>query len=111
MALKHKTPQNDYLFKAILSLETEEDCYNFFEDLCTFREIEEMSNRLCGAKMLSDEVVYTAITEKTGISTATISRINRCLKYGNGGYAKVIDKLNSMGIQGPYSTEKDNKDE
>lgn len=63
----------DYLFEAILSLETIEDCYNFFEDLCTIKELEEMAKRMCGAKMLDTCKVYTEISDNTGLSTATIS--------------------------------------
>ena len=91
----------DYLFEAILTLETLEDCYNFFDDLCTIKEIEEMAKRMCGAKMLDEDKVYTEITEKTGLSTATISRINRCLKYGSDGYSEAIRRLNEKGIKGP----------
>jgi len=83
-----------YLFKAILSLETEEECANFFEDLCTVAELQEMSKRLTAAKMLSENSIYNDIAESTGLSTATISRVNRCLKYGNEGYKTVLDRLN-----------------
>ena len=83
----------DALFDAILSLETREECYHFFEDLCTVKEIEEMAKRMCGAKMLSDNKIYTEITETTGLSTATISRINRALRYGTDGYSAVLERL------------------
>ena len=76
----------DYLFRAILTLENAEDCYNFFTDLCTVAE-------LIAAKMLRENAVYTEIAEKTGLSTATISRVNRCLKYGNDGYAEALEKI------------------
>ena len=93
-----RSKQKDYLFEAILSLETIDDCYNFFEDLCTIKELSEMAKRMCGAKMLAENKVYTEITEATGLSTATISRINRCLKYGSDGYAEAIRRLDKKGI-------------
>lgn len=82
-----------FLFKAILSLRSEEECYNFFEDLCTVAELQEMSKRLQAAKMLNDNFIYTEIAERTGLSTATISRVNRCLKYGNDGYITALERL------------------
>ncbi len=93
MAKKRMDSKMEYLFKGILSLETVEDCMNFFEDICTVTEIIEMSKRLTAAKMLSDNYTYTDIIEKTGLSTATISRVNRCLKYGSDGYTEVIRRL------------------
>lgn len=83
----------DYLFRGILSLKSIDECYDFFEDLCTYKEILEMSRRLRAAKMLSDEKIYTEIAEITGLSTATISRVNRSLRYGNDGYKLVLDRL------------------
>ncbi len=82
-----------YLFEAILALETDEECANFFEDLCTVAELQEMSKRLTAAKMLSENCIYNDIADKTGLSTATISRVNRCLKYGNDGYKTVLDRI------------------
>ena len=70
-----------------------EDCKNFFEDLCTQSELTEMSRRLKAAKMLSDGIVYSEIAVQTGLSTATISRVNHCLKYSNDGYFKVLEKI------------------
>ena len=93
MAKKKMDSKMEYLFNGILSLETVEDCMNFFEDICTVTEIIEMSKRLTAAKMLSDNYTYTDIIEKTGLSTATISRVNRCLKYGSDGYTEVIRRL------------------
>ena len=90
---KMKDEKTDLLFRGILSLETIEDCYIFFEDLCTVPEIQEMSRRLYAAKLLSENCVYTDIAERTGLSTATISRVNRCLKYGADGYATVLGRL------------------
>lgn len=80
MNSKLKNDSTDYLFKAILSLENEEDCYRFFEDLCTSAELKAMSQRLVVAKMLTEKKVYTEIVKETGASTATISRVKeRCL--------------------------------
>ena len=89
----------DFLFKGILTLETVEECYSFFEDLCTVPELREMSKRLVAAKMLKDNYIYTEIAERTGLSTATISRVNRCLKYGSDGYINVLERLDRKGIK------------
>ncbi|MCI8386993.1 MAG: TrpR-like protein, YerC/YecD [Clostridiales bacterium] len=83
----------DFLFKGILTLESVDECYSFFEDLCTVAELQEMSKRLLAAKMLKDNHIYTDIAAKTGLSTATISRVNRCLKYGSDGYITVLERL------------------
>lgn len=83
----------DFLFQAVLSLETPEECYRFFDDLCTVPELKSMSQRLAVAKMLSDKQVYSDIVAKTGASTATISRVNRSLNYGNDGYRIVLERL------------------
>ena len=96
MASKIKDEKLDFLFQAILTLETVEDCYSFFEDLCTVAELQEMSKRLLAAKMLKDNYIYTEIAERTGLSTATISRVNRCLKYGSDGYITVLERLDRM---------------
>ncbi|MBR2479670.1 MAG: TrpR-like protein, YerC/YecD [Clostridia bacterium] len=93
MATKLKDEKIDYLFRAILTLETLDDCYNFFEDLCTISEIQEMSRRILAAKLLKNDYVYSEIAAKTGLSTATISRVNRCLKYGNDGYLNAIETI------------------
>ena len=82
----------DALFDAILSLRTREECYNFFEDLCTVKEISDMAQRLEAAKMLLDGSTYDQIVKAVEISTATISRINRCIQYGTGGYRATIEK-------------------
>jgi len=97
MARPEKDFKKDYLFEAILTLKTVEECYNFFEDLCTIKELDEMSKRMWGARMLADNKVYTEITEATGLSTATISRINRCLKYGQDGYSTALERLEENG--------------
>ena len=93
MNTKLKGMNVEYLFKAILSLETMEECYNFFDDLCTVPELKALSQRLEVAKMLSEGRVYSDIVAKTGASTATISRVNRALLYGADGYHRVLDKL------------------
>ncbi len=83
----------DNLFDAILCLESREDCSQFFDDLCTISEIKSMCQRFEVARMLDKDIIYTEIAEKTGASSATISRVNRCLNYGSGGYRNVLDKL------------------
>ena len=83
----------DALFDAILSLETREECYDFFEDLCTVKEISDMAQRLEAAKLLLDGSPYEQIVKTVEISTATISRINRCIQYGTGGYRQTIEKV------------------
>ena len=90
---KIKTDAVDGLFDAILKLETREECYTFFEDLCTINEILSLSQRLDVAKMLREKKTYMEIAEKTGASTATISRVNRSLAYGNDGYDMVFNRL------------------
>ena len=80
------------LFEAVLSLESIEECETFFEDICTIKELQDLSQRLAVAKMLYEGEKYQTIEEQTGASTATISRVNKCLNYGSGGYRKVIDK-------------------
>ena len=83
----------DALFRAVLTIETEEDCYRFFEDLCTIGELQAMSQRFAVARLLRRGETYSVIAEKTGASTATISRVNRCLVYGAAGYRGALDKL------------------
>jgi TrpR-related protein YerC/YecD len=83
----------DFLFKAVLALKTREECYDFFEDLCTVQELKTLSQRIVVAKMLSEKSVYTDIVEETGASTATISRVNRSLQYGCDGYDKIFDRI------------------
>ena len=83
----------DALFDAILSLETREECYDFFEDLCTVKEISDMAQRLEAAKLLLDGSTYEQIVKTVEVSTATISRINRCIQYGTGGYRQTIEKV------------------
>lgn len=83
----------DDLFEAILLLETEEECYNFFEDLCTVLELRSLSQRYQVAKMLNEKNVYSDIVAETGASTATISRVNRSINYGSDGYAVIFERL------------------
>lgn len=86
-----------YLFKAITTLETVEDCRKFFEDLCTIPELKAMSQRLMVAKMLSEKTVYSKIVAETGASTATISRVNRSLNYTScDGYSLVFERLKAL---------------
>ena len=91
---KIKDEATDLLFKAILSLKNEEECYSFFEDLCTGNELLSLSQRFEVAAMLKDRKTYLEIAEKTGASTATISRVNRSLNYGNDGYELVFKRIN-----------------
>lgn len=81
------------LFEGILQLKTIEDCELFFDDLCTIKELQAMAQRLEVAQMLSKDYTYIDVGEKTGASTATISRVNRCLVYGDGGYQLVLNRL------------------
>lgn len=85
----------DIFFKAILELENIDECYKFFEDIATINELKAISQRIQVAKMLKDKKVYTEIAEATGASTATISRVNKCLNYGQGGYNIVLDRMYS----------------
>ena len=87
----------DYLFQAVLCFETMEECYNFFEDLCTVPELKALSQRLQVAKMLHEHKVYSEIVQATGASTATISRVNRSLCYGCDGYQVVFDRVKDEG--------------
>lgn len=87
------TKEVDALFEAILSLESVEECYQFFEDACTVKEITDIAQRLKSAKMLASGSNYTEVSKETGMSTATISRVNKCLEYGSGGYKMVIERL------------------
>jgi TrpR-related protein YerC/YecD len=90
---RFKNAETDELFKAILALETEEDCYRFFEDICTINEIHAISQRLHVAKLLYEHKTYNEIEELTKASTATISRINKCLVYGADGYRTILERI------------------
>lgn len=87
------TQEVDELFKAITKLESVDECYKFFEDACTINEILGMAQRLKAAKMLIGGANYNDISAATGMSSATISRVNKCIEYGNGGYKIVLDRL------------------
>lgn len=80
------------LFKAILSLKTEQECQDFFDDLCTNKEIEQMAQRVCAAKLLMDGKTYNQVIEETDISSATLSRVSRCVQYGKG-YSEILKRL------------------
>ncbi|HEX2938312.1 MAG TPA: YerC/YecD family TrpR-related protein [Ruminiclostridium sp.] len=90
---KIKDENLDFLFEAILSLKSVGECYDFFDDLCTVSEIKALSQRLHVARMLKSHYVYSDIVRETGASTATISRVNRCLNYGSDGYGKILERL------------------
>ena len=92
MNSKLKDGHMDELFTGILSLNTVEECYNFFEDLCTITELRAMAQRFQVAKMLDQGQIYSDIVRETGASTATISRVNECLIYGTDGYRMVLDR-------------------
>ena len=94
---KIHTEAVDILFDAILSLRDREECYRFFEDLATINEIMSLSQRFEVAAMLRDKHTYQDIAEKTGASTATISRVNRALNYGSSGYELVLERMEASG--------------
>jgi len=93
---KLKNPELDLFFEAILQLENIDECYNFFEDVATINEIKSLAQRIHVAKLLKEKKVYTEIADKTGASTATISRVNKCLNYGAGGYELILDRLEKI---------------
>ena len=90
---KLESENMDFLFEGILSLQTKEECYRFFEDICTINEIKAFEQRLQVAKMLAEKRTYLDIASTTGASTATISRINRALNYGSDGYKLILERL------------------
>ena len=92
MNSKLKDAHMDELFEGVLSLTSVEECYNFFEDLCTITELRAMAQRFQVDKMLDDGQIYSDIVKETGASTATISRVNKCLIYGTDGYRMVLDR-------------------
>ncbi|MDE5909878.1 MAG: TrpR YerC/YecD [Lachnospiraceae bacterium] len=95
MNKKIQTDAVDHLFEAVLCLKNKEECYDFFEDLCTVNELLSLSQRYEVAAMLKERKTYLEIAEKTGASTATISRVNRSLNYGNDGYDLVFERLHN----------------
>ena len=100
MSKKIRTEAVDQLFEAILCLKDKEECYTFFEDVCTINELLSLSQRFEVAKMLMDKRTYLDISEKTGASTATISRVNRSLNYGNDGYEMVFSRMAEKDAEG-----------
>ena len=94
MTKKIRTEEVDHLFEAILTLQNKDECYQFFEDVCTVNELLSLAQRYEVAQMLRNMNTYLEIAEKTGASTATISRVNRSLNYGNDGYDMVFKRLN-----------------
>ena len=99
MSKNIKTTAVDHLFEAILSLKNPEECYTFFEDLCTVNELLSLSQRYEVARMLRSNRTYLEIADKTGASTATISRVNRSLNYGNDGYDMVFSRMMESEIE------------
>ena len=99
-----KNPATDRLFQAFLSLKDVEDCYTFFQDLCTMKELGDMAQRLEAACLLLEGKTYDQISKQVEISTATISRINRCIQYGAGGYQEVLERIGAL--KTPESPEK-----
>ena len=92
MSLRHE-PQTDELFRSILSLESVEECYAYFEDLCTVKELRDMAQRLQVAALMRSGSSYIAAQEATGASSATIGRVKRCLDYGAGGYQMILERM------------------
>lgn len=91
-----RSNQMDELFRSILLLDNIDDCYRYFEDLCTVKEIQAFAQRLEVAKRLRREESYLSVTEETGVSSATVGRVKRCLDYGSGGYEMIIDRLEEV---------------
>lgn len=107
MNKKLKTEAVDALFDAILCLKNREECYTFFEDVCTVNELLSLSQRYDVARMLREQKTYLEIAEVTGASTATISRVNRSLNYGNDGYDMVFSRLEKKAEENPEESEQD----
>lgn len=91
--MNFSTPSIDRFFESILNLESVEECYKYFEDICTIKEIQNMAQRLDTAILISQGLNYQTIAEKANVSTATVVRVGRCLKYGSGGYKTAIERL------------------
>ena len=92
MGIPH-TNDMDYFFKGVLSLKNIDDCYKFFEDICTIKEMQDLAQRMDVARLLAEGKVYSEIAKITGASSATISRVNKCLMYGTGGYKEILARL------------------
>lgn len=113
MNKKIRTEAVNHLFEAVLTLETKEECFRFFEDLCTVNELLSLSQRFEVAAMLRNHETYLQIANKTGASTATISRVNRSLNYGDDGYALVFSRMNqkeAAGAESETEAEADDKE-
>lgn len=93
---KLHTDQIEKLFRAVCSLESIDECFDFFEDLCTVKEIQDMSQRFETAILLREGKSYSEVAAEVGVSSATICRVNKCLNYGSGGYEKIIKKLEEL---------------
>ncbi len=93
---KLKSKEVDSLFEVVLMLQDEEECYRFFEDICTISEIQAIAQRLEVAKLLKSGITYQEIAQRLGASTATISRVNRSLTYGSGGYQMLLERLDKQ---------------
>ena len=89
----HHSKEKELFFKAVLSLKTVEECDKFFEDICTIKEMQDLAQRMNVAMLLSEGRVYNDIVKLTGASSATICRVNRCLKYGTGGYNEILERI------------------
>ena len=96
MNKKIKNPETDHLFQAILTLKNLDECYAFFEDLCTVNELLSLGQRFEVANMLRNHKTYNEVAEVTGASTATISRVNRCLNYGTDGYQLILSRMEKL---------------
>ena len=96
--MKFRSESIDRLFTTILNLETVEECYAYFEDLCTVKELKDMAQRLDTAILLDQGASYQQIPRQVGISTATIGRVSKCLNYGTGGYRAAIDRLEEKNV-------------
>ena len=90
---KLRNPETDLLFEGIITLQTVEECYRFFTDICTIKELQAMTQRLQVAKQLHEGRNYNEVCRDTGASSATICRVNKCLNYGDGGYRTVLERL------------------
>lgn len=105
----YKNKSTDRLFKVLSQIDNPKDICAFLEDLCTIKEIQDMAQRLDTAILLDEGMNYQKIAEKVGTSTATISRVSRCLSYGAGGYRKVLDKLKEESAEKEKKTESEGK--
>ena len=92
MGIPH-TNDMDYFFKGVLSLKNIDDCYKFFEDICTIKEMQDLAQRMDVARLLAEGKVYSEIAKITGASSATISRVNKCLMYGSDGYKEILERI------------------